>query len=295
MSLAIEYGHIVCADCLSPNSVVADVAVVQQITYLTLFQGEGIGRGVSIAILGRSNGLIAADVFVCVQYQTACDGGCIVHGTDNDSFSATGMIVVCHRDVFETTVGDATRATQLSGDSTRLCIVLLVADGDILHAETGHRTSEVGEETYLGSIGRDGAILDGISVTIIVSCKALTSSQGGEGCTLQVNIFYLLDIEIGIFGNLDITFQRFQVFYSFYLVRLAFSTLSQLTYISRNDSGCEVQTIEVVLAISDKFYRHLVFRTHESAYALLSTIRRADKDWTNTADFGGLAIGHNRT
>ena len=128
-----------------------------------------------------------------------------------------------------------------------------------------------------------------------MSCKALTAIYGGEGCTLQVNVLYLLDIEIGIFSNLDITPKRFQVFYSFYLVRLAFSTRSQLSYCSRNDSGCEVQTIEVVLTISDKFYRHLSARTYESANALLDVIRRADKDMTNTADFGGLTIGHDCT
>ena len=292
MSLAIDYGHVVCANFLSPDSVIAGVVVVQQITYLTPFQGEGISGFVGIAILGRTNGLIAAYIFVCVQNQTACDGGCIVHSTDNGSFTATGMIIVRHYDVLETAVGDTTRATQMSGNGTRLCIVLLVADSDILHAETGHRASDIGEQTYLRSIRRDGAILDGISVTVIVSCKGFIafSCHGREGCTLQVNVLYLFDIKIGSLGHLEIIFYRLQVFNSFYLERFVFGTLSQFIYCSCNDSGCEIQTSKVVLTIRVKFYRHLSTRSCESANVLLSAIRRADKDRTHAIDVGGLVI-----
>ena len=209
-------------------------------------------------MLGSANGLIAADGFGGVRHQTASDRSTIGHGTDNGSFGATSVIVVGHRDVLEAAVGDAARAAQTSGDGARLSIVLLVADGNILHAETRHRASEVSEETYLSSCGRDDTILDGISATVIVACKAcLAGSQGDERATLQVNVGYLLDINIGVVGCLDIFFHNIQVIGIFYLERILCGTLSQQTDILRHDRGREVQAHEVVLTIRIEFYRHL--------------------------------------
>ena len=230
-------------------------------------------------MLGSANALVAADGFGGVRHQTASDRSSIGHAADNGSFRATGVIVVGHRDVLEAAVGDAARATQTSGDGARLSIVLLVADSNVLYAETRHRASEVSKETYLSSCGRDDTILDGMSATVVVACKAcLAGSQGDERATLQVNVGYLLDINIGVVGCLDIFFHNIQIISIFYPERIVCGTLSQLTDITRHDRGREVQTIEVILTIRVELYRHLITRTQESTDTLLDTVRRADED-----------------
>ena len=119
MGIVVEYWLVVSAYFLSPDSVVD--AIVQQITDLTPLQVEVIRSGDLIAMLVSANGLIIAEVFVCIQKQTVSDGSSIVHGADNGAWTAhNGGVSTRHCDVLATAVGDVARAPQMSGDSTRM-------------------------------------------------------------------------------------------------------------------------------------------------------------------------------
>ena len=230
---AVGYWQGIRADGLSPDSVAVGDAVVQQITDLTPLQVEVVEviRSVDlIAMLGIAKGFIAADCLVCVYQQTAYDRSLIGFGTGNNSFGATSMIIVLENDVLEAAVGNAARINQASSNGTYLSIVLIVADGDILHTKALHCAGEVGEEAHLGSTRRDGALLDGISATIIVSSKAyLARIQWGKSRILQltqVDIGNLPDIYIGIMGRADIIPNHFQFISVSNLKRVLFGTQS---------------------------------------------------------------------
>ena len=224
---AVGYWQGIRADGLSPDSV-GTGRVVQQIACLTTLQVEVIGTCERIASFNAIGSV--TDCLVCVYQQTAYDRSLIGFGTGNNSFGATSMIIVLENDVLEAAVGNAARINQASSNGTYLSIVLIVADGDILHTKALHCAGEVGEEAHLGSTRRDGALLDGISATIIVSSKVcLASIQWGKSRILQltqVDIGNLPDIYIGIMGRADIIPNHFQFISVSNLKRVLFGTQS---------------------------------------------------------------------
>ena len=172
------------------------------------------------------------------------DDRLVEHVGNNSAGNTLSLItfntIVRHRASLDVAVGDFTAGSETGSDSTRTAVNLFVVDGHILHAETGHRTRDNREETGKGR-GFDLTIADDIAATVIVAFETLhAGSQWSEGLARHVNVGKLLDIDLTVTSQLEISFNRLQVLNTPDQERLVFGTLSQLTYRLGQDSHQEV-------------------------------------------------------
>ena len=211
------------------------------------------------------------------------DDGLVEHVGNNSAGNALSLItlntIVRHRASLDVAVGDFTAGSETGSDSTRTAVNLFVVDGHILHAETGHRTRDNGEET-----GKDWSfdmtIADDVSTAVVVTLEALHArGQRGELLIVHVDVGHLLDVYLAVAGGVDVFVNRQQVVHVGYLERSVLRASSiQRQYLVGQDGHREVQSVEAVGVVSHKLDGHLVAGTHHHADVRLLAIDLAEEN-----------------
>ena len=96
---------------------------------------------------------------------------------------------------------------------------------------------------------------------------------------------------LAVTGHADILTHCQEVVGTGHLNRTFGSTDTERANVFRQDSGQEVQSVVVVCTIGHKLYRHLLARTHQTAYVLSDAIRCTEEDIAIAVAALGMGIG----